>query len=69
MLTFDDKGGWGGQKNSKTCLRNTWMFPKHSRLIDFIQNSIACVVTFILSQDNCEQNVKACYRVPPSQAF
>ena len=28
MLTFDDKGGWGGQKNPKTCLRNTWMFPK-----------------------------------------
>jgi hypothetical protein len=27
MLTFDDKGGWGGQKNPKTCLRNTWMFP------------------------------------------
>ena len=28
MLTFDDKGGWGGPKNPKTCLRNTWMFPK-----------------------------------------
>ena len=27
MLTFDDKGGWGGQKIPKTCLRNTWMFP------------------------------------------
>ena len=27
MLTFDNKGGWGGQKNPKTCLRNTWMFP------------------------------------------
>ena len=27
MLTFDDKGGWGGQKSPKTCLRNTWMFP------------------------------------------
>ena len=26
MLTFDDKGG-GGQKNPKTCLRDTWMFP------------------------------------------
>ena len=28
MLTFDDKRGWGGQKNPKTCLHNTWMFPK-----------------------------------------
>ena len=30
MLTFDDKGGGGrgGRKNPKTCLRNTWMFPK-----------------------------------------
>ena len=25
MLTFDDKGGWGGQKTPKTCLRNTWI--------------------------------------------
>ena len=30
MLTFDDKGwGWvAGQNNPKTCLCNTWMFPK-----------------------------------------
>ena len=27
MLTFDDKGGRGGPKKPKTCLRNTWMFP------------------------------------------
>jgi hypothetical protein len=27
MLTFDDKGGWGGLKTPKTRLRNTWMFP------------------------------------------
>ena len=27
MLSFDDKGGVGGQKNPKTCLLNTWMFP------------------------------------------
>ena len=24
---------WGGQKNPKTCLRNTWMFPKASSKI------------------------------------
>ena len=35
MVTFDDKGGWGGQKNPKTCLRNTWMFPKGQEISEY----------------------------------
>ena len=35
MLTFDDKGGEGGQKTPKTWLRNIWMVPKVNQEFSF----------------------------------